>query len=157
MFLISVHSHILYHFKSFIVVSSVITYHWCLIISSVKDIHLDPTVFSCSPCNKINWLGSIKMAFIKYYWLHLSSVAPKVLHYIEANVISSLLWFKQTILLCFCRFSTRVYLARQVKLICYMLYHHHHHHHLFLKTHIRSFSVKKNTDGSNQWKSKIYI
>ena len=45
-----------------------------------------------STCNKTKWLSSTEMAFIKCYR---PCFSPILLHYIETNVISSWLWFKQ--------------------------------------------------------------
>ena len=57
--------------------------------------YLNFTIFSSSMSNKINWLSSIKMAFMKYYRPCFSPIALKVVTYIESNMISSWLWFKQ--------------------------------------------------------------
>ena len=84
-------------------------------ISSVKDIHLDSTVFSCFTCNKTDWLSSMKIVFIiTCFWPHFCPVALVGLDYVETNVISLLLWLKQ---------------YRQMKWLCYI--HHHHHYHMY--------------------------
>ena len=84
-------------------------------ISSVKDIHLDSTVFSCFTCNKTDWLSSMKIVFIITCFLpHFCPVALVGLDYVETNVISLLLWLKQ---------------YRQMKWLCYI--HHHHHYHMY--------------------------
>ena len=84
-------------------------------ISSVKDIHLDSTVFSCSTCNKTDWLSSMNIVFIiTCFWPHFCPVALMVLYYVETNVTALLLWLKQ---------------YRQMKWLCYI--HHHHRYHMY--------------------------